>query len=91
MGHMTTESRILAVLYILESVRKFIATHLVASKIMCGIGSGAFLSRSKKQIVTTESSTVAEFIATHLVAKDFFGARSLLGEMGHTHVSPTIL
>ena len=35
-----------------------------------GEGSGAFLSRSKKQTVTADSSTVAEFIATHLVSKE---------------------
>ena len=29
------------------------------------VGSGAFLSRSKNQTVTADSSTVAEFIATH--------------------------
>ena len=34
-----------------------------------GEGSGAFLSRCKKQTVTADSSTVAEFIATHLAAK----------------------
>ena len=35
-----------------------------------GEGSGVFLSCSKKQTVTAESSTVAEFIATHLAAKE---------------------
>ena len=34
-----------------------------------GVGPGAFLSGSKKQTVTADSSTVTEFIATHLVAK----------------------
>ena len=34
-----------------------------------GVGSGAFLSRSKKQTVAADSFTVAEFMATHLVAK----------------------
>ena len=35
-----------------------------------GEGSGAFTSRSKKQTVAADSSTVAEFIATHLVCKE---------------------
>ena len=56
-----------------------------------GDGSGAFLSRSKKQTVTADSSTVAEFIATHLVAKEIMWARMLLGEMGHIQLEPTVL
>ena len=47
-----------------------------------GVGSGAFLLRSKKQTVTADSSTLAEFIATHLVAKEIIWARAFLGEMG---------
>ena len=35
-----------------------------------GAGSGTFLSRSKKQIVTVDSSSVAEFIATHLATQE---------------------
>ena len=56
-----------------------------------GDGSGAFLSRSKKQTVTADSSTVAEFIATHLVAQEIMWARMLLGEMGHIQLEPTVL
>ena len=56
-----------------------------------GKGSGAFLSRSKKQTVTADSSTVAEFIGTHLVTKEIMWARSLLGEMGYPQIAPTIL
>ena len=56
-----------------------------------GEGSGAFLSRSKKQTVTADSSTVAEFIATHLAAKEIMWARSLLEEMGYTQSDPTVL
>ena len=56
-----------------------------------GVGSGAFLPRSKKQTVTADSSTVAEFIATHLVAKKIMWARALLSEMGHVQLEPTIL
>ena len=35
-----------------------------------GEGSGAFMSRSKEQSVTTDSSTVAEFIAIYLAAEE---------------------
>ena len=48
-----------------------------------GVGSGAFLSRSKKQTVAADSSTVVELIATHLVAKEILWARALLVEIGH--------
>ena len=53
-----------------------------------GEGSGAFMSRSKKQTVTADSSTVAEFIATHLAAKEIMWARLLLGEMGIPQMGP---
>ena len=56
-----------------------------------GVDSGAFLSRSKQQMVTADSSTVAELIATHLVAKEIMWAGALLGEMGHPQLEPTIL
>ena len=56
-----------------------------------GEGSGAFLSRCKKQTVTADSSTVAEFIATHLAAKEIMWARSILQEMGYTQDNPTVL
>ena len=50
-----------------------------------GEGSGAFLSRCKKQTVTADSSTVAEFIATHLAAKEIMWARVITGGNGlHT-------
>ena len=55
------------------------------------VGSGAFLSRSKKQTVTADSSTVAEFIATHLASKEVMWARALLSEMGHPQLQPTVL
>ena len=41
-----------------------------------GVSSGAFLSRSKNQTVTADSSTVAEFIATNLGAKKIMWARA---------------
>ena len=53
--------------------------------------SGGFLSRSKKQTVTADSSTVAEFIATHLVCKEVMWARELLSELGYPQLEPTIL
>jgi hypothetical protein len=56
-----------------------------------GRNSSAFLSRSKKQSITADSSTVAELIATHLASKEIMWARSLLAEMGYLQVSPTIL
>ena len=56
-----------------------------------GVGSGAFLSRCKKQTVTADSSTVAEFIATHLASKEIMWARALLGEMGYVQTAPTTL
>ena len=56
-----------------------------------GVGSGAFLSRSKKQTVAADLSIVAEFIATHLVANEIMWTRALLGEMGHVQLEPTIL
>ena len=56
-----------------------------------GMGSGAFLFRSKKQTVTADSSTVAEFIATHLAAKEVMWARSILGEMAYSQLEPTVL
>ena len=56
-----------------------------------GAGSGAFLSRSKKQTVTADSSTVAEFIATHLVCKEIMWARELLSELGYPQLEPTVL
>ena len=46
-----------------------------------GAGSGTFMSRSKKQTVTANSSTVAEFIAIHLVCKEVMWARELLSEL----------
>ena len=49
------------------------------------------MSRSKKQTVTADSSTVAEFIATHLAAKEIMWARSLLEEMGYQQTDPTVL
>ena len=56
-----------------------------------GRTSGAFLSRSKKQSVTADSSTVAELIAAHLATKEIMWARSLLAELGYPQLNPTIL
>ena len=56
-----------------------------------GAGYGSFLSRSKKQTMTADSSAVAQFIATHLVTKDIMLVRARLGEMGHTQLEPAAL
>eukprot|EP01031_Cornospumella_fuschlensis_P031801 gene31801-38441_t len=56
-----------------------------------GRTSGSFLSRSKKQTITADSSTVAEFVATHVAAKEIMWVRSLLSELGYPQVGPTIL
>ena len=56
-----------------------------------GEGPGAFLSRSKKQTVTADSSTVAEIIATHLVSKEIMWARALLQDMGYTQGTSAVL
>ena len=53
--------------------------------------SGVFMSCSKKQTVTADSSTVAAFIATHLASKEVMWGRALLSEMGHTQLEPTVL
>jgi len=56
-----------------------------------GQNSGSFLTRSKKQTITADSSTVAEFIAAHLATKEIMWARSLLAELGYPQLDPTIL
>ena len=56
-----------------------------------GVGSGAFLSQSKKQDVNADASSVAELFATHLVAEKIMWPRALLGEMGHPQFEPSIL
>jgi hypothetical protein len=56
-----------------------------------GRNSSAFMSRSKKQSITADSSCVAELIATHLASKEIMWARSLLAEMGFLQINPTIL
>ena len=49
------------------------------------------MSRSKKQTVTMDSSTVAGFIPTHLVCKEVMWARELLSELGYPQLEPTVL
>jgi len=56
-----------------------------------GKHSGSFHSRSKKQTITADSSTVAEFIAAHFAAKEIMWARSFLAELGFPQPTPTIL
>ena len=55
-----------------------------------GRESGAVIAISKKQKITSDSSTIAEFIATHLVAKEIIWCRGLLKSLGYPQNSPTI-
>lgn len=54
-----------------------------------GINSGSFLTLSKKQTITADSSTYAEFIAAHLVTKQIMWVRNFLSELGFPLLSPT--
>ena len=56
-----------------------------------GRHSGSFLTRSKKQTVTADSSTIAELIAAFTVTKEIMWARSLLAEIGYPQLEPTII
>ena len=56
-----------------------------------GRRSGSFLTRSKKQTVTADSSTIAELIAAFTVTKEIMWARSLLAEIGYPQLEPTII
>ena len=56
-----------------------------------GRRSGSFLTRSKKQTVTADSSTIAELIAAFTVTKEIMWARSLLAEIGYPQLEPTVI
>ena len=56
-----------------------------------GTRSASFLSVTKKQTITADSSTAAEFVAAHTAVKLVMWARSLLLEMGFEQQGPTIL
>jgi hypothetical protein len=56
-----------------------------------GSSSGSFLTKSKKQTVTADSSTIAELIAAFLASKEIAWARSILTELGYQQDHPTIL
>jgi hypothetical protein len=56
-----------------------------------GKDSGAVIAISKKQKITSDSSTIAEFIATHLVAKEIIWCRGLLKSLTFPQKQPTIL
>jgi hypothetical protein len=56
-----------------------------------GRNSGSFLTRSKKQTVTADSSTIAELIAAFTATKEIMWARSLLTEIGYPQLAPTIV
>jgi hypothetical protein len=51
----------------------------------------ASLTKSKKQTVTADSSTIAELIAAFLASKEIAWARSMLTELGYQQDHPTIL
>jgi len=55
-----------------------------------GSSSGSFLTKSKKQTVTADSSTVAELIAAFLASKEIAWARSILTELGYAQSHPTV-
>jgi hypothetical protein len=56
-----------------------------------GRNSASFLTITKKQSVTADSSTVAEYIAAHLATKQIMWARNLLSELGFPQSEPTSL
>ena len=56
-----------------------------------GRSSASFLTVSKKQTITADSSTVAEFIAAHSAAKHVMWARNFLEELGFVQHEPTTL
>ena len=50
-----------------------------------------FLTISKKQTITADSSTYAEFIAAHTACKQIIWARNFLSELGFPQQQPTKL
>jgi hypothetical protein len=56
-----------------------------------GQSSGAFLSLSKKQTITADSSTAAEFVATHTACQKILWAQNVLTELGFFDSVPTVL
>jgi hypothetical protein len=52
---------------------------------------GAFLSRTKKQSINTDSSTYSELVGAHLSLRDIQWARNFLREIGYDKLSPTVL
>ena len=53
--------------------------------------SGSFLTLSKKQTITADSTTVAEFVATHSACQKVLWAQNLLTELGFLASIPTIM
>ena len=62
-----------------------------ACNLHIGRQSASFLSRSKEQTVTADSSTVAELITAHLATKEILWFGILLVELGYPQLYPTIL
>jgi hypothetical protein len=52
---------------------------------------GAIMSRSKKQSIMTDSSTLSELVGAHMCVKDIMWARNFLCEVGYPITSPTPL
>ena len=52
---------------------------------------GAALARTKKQTITTDSSTLAELVGAHMSVKDILWCRAFLSEIGFPQRSATTL
>ena len=52
---------------------------------------GAFISRTKKHSIMTDSSTYAELVGAHLSIRDIQWARNFLKEIGYKNLKPTLL
>ena len=52
---------------------------------------GAFITKSKKQSIMTDSSTFSELVGAHLAIKDIMWARNFLSEIGYPLLVPTTL
>ena len=53
--------------------------------------SGAFMTFSKKQTITADSTTVAEFVGTHTACQKVLWAQNLLNELGYSQYVPATM
>jgi hypothetical protein len=53
--------------------------------------SGAFLTLSKKQTITADSTTVAEFVGTHTACQKVLWAQNVLRELGYPEYVPSTM